>query len=279
MKIKVWSFLLAIPFILSSCGTNPKGLVYIAQNGDIYNVAEPSVADETINYVRPTDSIEVLSLIDNNESFILYVAAEGCSGCRAFKPNLLRYIYETKALVYYLNASDNDDYLEYSKIWQKYQDMFMANLEVPYLMIIENENSYAKGAVSKMTADTYAPFANMMNLLVKVTNITSLKSYESANHYLQDDSSLYFFYDRTDEEAIDIYSQSIFPLAKESETNLHVVDFSTFDEISLDILRETFSLGETIGPVAQYYENGLLVEAQLFGIDETSDSTFLETYF
>jgi len=279
MKIKVWSFLLAIPFILSSCGTNPKGLVYIAQNGDIYNVAEPSVADETINYVRPTDSIEVLSLIDNNESFILYVAAEGCSGCRAFKPNLLRYIYETKALVYYLNASDNDDYLEYSKIWQKYQDMFMANLEVPYLMIIENENSYAKGAVSKMTADTYAPFANMMNLLVKVTNITSLKSYESANHYLQDDSSLYFFYDRTDEEAIDIYSQSIFPLAKESETNLHVVDFSTFDEISLDILRETFSLGETIGPVAQYYENGLLVEAHLFGIDETSDSTFLETYF
>jgi len=279
MKIKVWSFLLAIPLILSSCGTNPKGLVYIAQNGDIYNVAEPSVADETINYVRPTDSIEVLSQMDNNEPFILYVAAEGCSGCRAFKPNLLRYIYETKALVYYLNASDNDDYLEYSNISQKYQDMFMANLEVPYLMIIENENSYAKGAVSKMTADTYAPFANMMNLLVKVTNITSLKSYESANHYLQDDSSLYFFYDRTDEEAIDIYSQSIFPLAKESETNLHVVDFSTFDEISLDILRETFSLGETIGPVAQYYENGLLVEAHLFGIDETSDSTFLETYF
>lgn len=279
MKIKVWSFLLAIPLILSSCGTNPKGLVYIAQNGDIYNVAEPSVADETVNYVRPTDSVEVLSLLANNEPFMLYVAAEGCSGCRAFKPNLLRYIYETKALVYYLNASDNDDYLEYSKVWQKYQDMFMANLEVPYLMIIENENSYAKGAVSKMTADTYAPFANMMNLLVKVTNITSLKSYESANHYLQDDSSLYFFYDRTDEEAIDIYSQSIFPLAKESETNLHVVDFSTFDEISLDILRETFSLGETIGPVAQYYENGLLVEAHLFGIDETSDSTFLETYF
>ncbi len=279
MKIKVWSFLLAIPFILSSCGTNPKGLVYISQNGDIYNMAEPSVADETVNYVRPTDSVEVLSLLANNEPFMLYVAAEGCSGCRAFKPNLLRYIYETKALVYYLNASDNEDYLEYSKIWQRYQDMFMANLEVPYLMIIENEESYAKGAVSKMTADTYAPFANMMNLLVKATNITSLKSYESANHYLQDDSSLYFFYDRTDEEAIDIYSQSIFPLAKESETNLHVVDFSTFDEISLDNLRETFSLGETIGPVAQYYENGLLVEAHLFGIDETSDSTFLETYF
>lgn len=278
MKIKSWPFLFVIPVLLTACGNAPRGLVLIPQNGDIYSASEPTVGDVMTNYVRHTDSVEVLSLIDNNEPLIFYVGSESCSGCRAFKPNLLRYVYETKALVYYLNVANNDDYLEYSKIWQRYQDMFIADLAVPYLTIIENSNSYVKGAVSKMTATTYEPFGNMMNQLVKVTNVSSLKTYEAASHYLSLEKALYFFYDRNNEEVASIYRDKILPLAEKSLQTLYVVDFATFDETSQASLRETFSLGETIEAVAQYYENGVLVEPHLFGLDDTSDQLFLETY-
>lgn len=279
MKIKSLVWLVLAPLILSACGNNPDGPVRVPQNGDLFGVDEPVVADETSEYVRHTDSVEILSMLDNSEPFILYVGAEGCSACRAFKPNLLRYVYETKALVYYLNAYNNDDYNEYSKIWYKYQDIFMAGLETPYLMVVENSESYAKGAVSKMTADTYSPFANMMNQLVKVTNVNSLVNYASAEHYLSsEETSLYFFYNRDDQEVQDIYLNKVLPVAQESKNVLNVVDFINFDETSLDSLQATFGLGETIGPVAQYYENGVLSEAHLFGLDDTADQTFLETY-
>lgn len=279
MKLKTLSWFALAPLLLSSCGYNPDSPVHIAQNGDLFAVDEPVVADQTSEYVRRTDSDEILSLLDNAEPFILYVGYDSCSACRAFKPHLLRYVYETKALIYYLDASDGTDLLEYSKIWQRYQDIFMAGVETPYLMVIENTQSYAKGAVSKMTSDTYAPFANMMSQLVKITNVISMVTYQAADYYLNNEAkSLYFFYDRTDEEARGIYANKILPAAEESEQRLNVVDFHDYDETDLDALQATFGLGETIGPIAQYYEDGVLSEAHPFGIDEVSDQVFLDQY-
>lgn len=279
MKFKHLSVFLLTPLLLSSCGHRPSDIIRIEKNGELYQMTEPVVGSNYDNYLRHTNSEEILSLLDNNEPFIFYVLAETCSSCLAFKPNLLRYVYETSALVYYLNASNNDDYLEYSKIWQQYQDIFIANLEVPYLLIFETNSTYAKGAVSKMTASTYSPFETMMNQLVRVSNMYSLATYQSVMHHLnEDDDVLYFLYDRNNERARNIYVNKIFPKARDSEKSIKIVDLYRFSEEDGISLRETFELGETIAPAAYYYVDGQFEEAHLFGLDDVSDQQFLDSY-
>lgn len=279
MKMFKASLLVLIPLLLSSCGNRPRGLVLISQNGSLYDIQEPTATSELSDYVRHTDSPEILSYLQNDEPFVLYVGMAGCLGCNMFKPNLQRYVYETQALIHYLNVGDNDDYLEYSKIWTGYQDIFMADLEVPYLMIVESSEAYVKGAVSKMTATTDEPFINMMNSLVDVANVASHIQNDSATNYLaSSEEGLFFFYDREDEDALEIYRTLIWPYAAKSERSLQVVDYTNFTEEELIILRATFSLGEDIGPIAKYYEGEAMIEAHYFGIDEASDRQFLEAY-
>lgn len=279
MKFAKASLLFILPLLLTACGNRPQGPVLIAQNGGLYDVGEPQSTSETSDYVRHTDSEEILSYLSNDEPFVLYVGMSGCLGCNIFKPNLLQYTFQTKSLIHYLNVANSDDHLEYSKIWDEYRDVFMADLEVPYLMIVENAKSYVKGAVSKMTASTADPFLNMMNSLVKVTKVNSHIAYDSVENYFDNsEEGLYFFYDRNDEDAQDIYGSLIWPRASMSDQNLQVVDYTNFTSEELIALRETFSLGENIGPIAKYYADGSVVEAHFFGIDENADQQFLDAY-
>ncbi len=273
------ALLVILPLLLSACGNRPNGPVSIAQNGSLYDVGEPQTDSEISDYVRHTNSEEILSYLGNSEPFILYVGMPGCLGCNMFKPNLLQYVNQTKALVHYLNYANSGDRLEYSKIWVDYRDIFMADIEVPYLMIIENAKSYAKGAVSKMTAATADPFLNMMNSLVKVSKVNSHVEYDSANYYLNNNQEgLYFFYDRNDEDAQEIYSSLIWPRASLSEKHIQVVDYANFNDLEKMALCETFSLDEDIGPIAKYYRDGTVVGANFFGIDENVDQQFLDAY-
>ena len=280
MKIGKFPFLLILSLLLSSCGNRPDGPVPISQNANLYDVEEPAVGNDITNFVRHTDSKEILSMLDNSEPFVLYVGMQGCYGCNLFKPNLINYVYHSKALVHYLNVGNTTDKIEYSKIWSDYRDIFMADLEVPYLMVVEDSKAYAKGSVSKMTATTNEPFLNMMNSLVKVTNVNSHIEYESANdYYINNENSFCFFYDRNDEDAQDIYRSLIWPYASVSNNLLQVIDYTNFESEQLDLLRQTFSLGDNdIGPIGKYYHNGEVVESHFFGFDENLDKTFLDTY-
>jgi len=279
MKMKALLLFLIIPFALSSCGHNPTRLLSLLQNGDLADVPAPAVGSSVSAYTRHTDSAEILGLISHGEPFLFYVGSDECSACLAFKPHLLRYIHETKTLVYYLDPYVNADYEEYADIWGAYQDVFLANLEIPYLMAIEDSEHFAKGATTKMTALTYEPFLNMMNGLVGANSIRSIATFASAEHYVDDFAqSLFFFYDRTDDEAARIYGNYIFPAAEKSATPLYLVDISSLEEADVVLLKEKFDLGDTIGPIAQYYEGGELVEPHLFGLDEVMDVAFLDQH-
>ncbi|MFA5480932.1 MAG: hypothetical protein WC282_00910 [Bacilli bacterium] len=282
MKSPFLSFLFLIPLLLTSCDpTQPTEVISLNRNGELHDVATLSSNSQVADYVRHTNSEEVLSMLENDESFIFYVGHSGCSACQAFKPNLLRYINETKVLVHYLtfDSLDDPDYEQYAEIWNAYQDIFLASIEFPYFMVFQDSSHYARGATSKMTAQTYEPFLNMMNILVKVNSIISIATFQTADYYLNNTSeAVFFFYDRQYDDAAKIYNNLIFPAASQSEKTLYLVDVRAFSLEDGVLLRETFNLGETIVPVAQRFLAGEYQESHHFGIDANMDQDFIVNY-
>lgn len=264
-----------LPLLLTSCSSAP---VSMAINGDLIDLDAPTTGSFLSDYARHVDSEIVLAQMNNDEPFVLYVGSSSCSHCLEFKPNLLRYIYENKVLVEYLDVGAGEDYEEYAKIWKAYPDIFEASLQVPNLLIIENHTSYKKGASSKMTAATYTPFENMMNQLIKISNVTSVTTYQSAAYYLDEPSALYFFYDRSNDESRSIYIDQIWTRARNSQKNMYLVDIDLLSLSDKENLQATFELSDLVQPIAKYYEDGQFKEAHRFGIDDASDISFLDRY-
>ncbi|MFA5421199.1 MAG: hypothetical protein WC344_00185 [Bacilli bacterium] len=279
MRKRTFAFLLILTLLLSSCGDGEDNRFRIAQNGDLSDVAEPAIGTEIDAYVRPIGSELAIALIASYEPFIFYVGSKTCSACLAFRPNVLRYIYETKALVYYLNIDVPEGAADYRDIATAYPQIFKAIRGVPCLMVIKDENTFFQGENSKMTASTYSPFLTMMTAEVRVTKMKSIATYATVESERQtNERNLFFFFNRYHAKSRAIYATKILPAAEESDNSLSVVDVSEFDAEELAQLQSNYSLSTEVGPVAQYYENGLLVDPHLFGIDERSDAAFLDAY-
>lgn len=60
---------------------------------------------------------EYLNLIDNNETFVLYVGSETCSACKIYKPILDEFLIEQELIVKYvdLDTLSSNDYNEFLK--------------------------------------------------------------------------------------------------------------------------------------------------------------------
>lgn len=256
-------------------GLEKESFIKVLQNANIDNSQS-----ELTEYVHHTNSEEVLYLLDNNESFLFYVGLDNCSGCQLFKPNLIQYVQETKALIYYLNAGISEDYLAYADIWYKYQNIFEPNLEVPYLLFIKNQTTFQKGAVSKMTSANYQTFLTMMNQLVTVSSIRLWTSFDKIeNVYNNSEPKLFIFYSRVNESNRLIYQAYLLPFLLKQEKNTEIVDLLNFSgEDTLD-LKDLFLLPDEVVLCGAIVQDQTIMQNYVFSENNTENDAFLNLYF
>ncbi|MDY0101135.1 MAG: hypothetical protein WCZ47_00225 [Bacilli bacterium] len=266
--------LLILPLILGSCD-NKEPFISIMQNPHV-DVS----SSEFLDYVRHTNSEEILYLIENNEPFIFYLGSNSCYGCSLFKPNLISYIQETKALVYYLNVDIPSDYEAYADIWYEYQTMFKLPLEVPYLLFIKNQTTFKKGSVSKMTSEKYETFEKMMNQLVKVTPNRLYSSYEKVEtKFVNASKSLFIFYERKDEKSRQIFQNYLLPFLLKQQKEVEIVDLLNFSSEDKTNLYNLFSIIEAPSLTGYICENQVVVHKHEFVESNLENDSFLNLYF
>jgi predicted bacteriocin transport accessory protein len=94
-------------------------------------------------YLQPITFNQVKELVDNKESFILYVGAKDCSHCKVFEPRIKIVLNEYKINVKYLDFStlSTDEKNEFNAI---------ANIEgTPTVIFINNGiEEYTKNRIS-----------------------------------------------------------------------------------------------------------------------------------
>lgn len=70
------------------------------------------------NYIIDTSLKEVKTMVENKESFILYIGSSDCSHCSSYRPKLEDVTLEYKVKVYYIDTSklNDDEYDELTNI-------------------------------------------------------------------------------------------------------------------------------------------------------------------
>lgn len=70
------------------------------------------------NYIVDTSINKVKSMIDNKETFILYIGSADCSHCATYRPKLEDVTLEYEVTVYYIDTSklSDDEYNELTDI-------------------------------------------------------------------------------------------------------------------------------------------------------------------
>ncbi len=61
------------------------------------------------SYIINTSLDEVITKVNNKESFILYIGSAKCSHCATYKPKLEKVVNKHKIKVYYVDVSKLDD--------------------------------------------------------------------------------------------------------------------------------------------------------------------------
>lgn len=267
--------LFSLPLILLSCDNHDDHFLSIMQNTNI-DVS----SNEIIDYVHHTNSEEILFLLNNNEPFIFYAGLDSCSGCLLFKPNLIQYVKETKALIYYLNVGQSQDYEGYADIWFKYKNIFDADLAVPYLLFIKNQTTFKKGANSKMTSTNYQTFKTMMDNLVKVTPHRLYTTFDKIETlYNNSSNNLFIFYNRLEENNRLLFQNYLFPYLLKQQKEVEIVDLFNFSEGDKMSLLSLFVLSEE--PLLSGYivENQTIIHTYTFTENSVENDTFFALYF
>lgn len=275
MRIRKLLLFLSFVFVLSSCDIKNDPFISVMQNANLNTQSE-----EIEDYVRHTTSEEILYLLENDESFIFYLSLKNCAGCILFKPNLMKYVRQTKALIYYLNVGDEDDYNAYADIWYEHQDMFKVPLEVPYLLFIKDKLTFKKGSVSKMTSNDYQTYEKMMNQLVKVNNLLSYQTLSTLeNHFTKGDYALYIFYNREEENDRLFYKDYVYPSLIHETKNVEIIDYFSFNEDDQIDFLIYFSLLEVPKLSGYIVESQIILNSFTFTENVSENETFLNLYF
>jgi len=95
---------LTLLLMISSCVTHTQ-TIGIPINANLPNsvASNPSIDNWVVRL--DLESLETLSL--SSDYYLLYLGNPSCSSCIRFQPNLITWIDETNALVYYLDTLEN----------------------------------------------------------------------------------------------------------------------------------------------------------------------------
>ncbi len=133
MNLKL-STTIAFVVLMSSCVSNSQ-IVGIAMNPNLPSVISNNalIDDWTIRL-----DIEMLeTLKQSDEYFLMYLGNPSCSSCNRFQPQLLSWIDETNALVYYLDTLEHLHQL--TTIQNQFTNYFPEGFSTPSLYIFLSE--------------------------------------------------------------------------------------------------------------------------------------------
>lgn len=130
------NFIILITSVLmiSSCVSNPHA-VEISSNLNLPNTLGNNDSIDLWTIRLDVESLSVLEA--TNENFLLYLGNPTCSSCIRFQPQLKSWIFETKAMVYYLDTLEQLHQL--SSIQEQFPTYFPEGFSTPTLYLLKGE--------------------------------------------------------------------------------------------------------------------------------------------
>jgi len=130
------NFIILITSVLmiSSCVSNPQA-VEISSNLNLPNTLGNN---DSIDLWTIRLNVESLSVLEaTNENYLLYLGNPTCSSCIRFQPQLKSWIFETKAMVHYLDTLEQLHQL--SSIQEQFPTYFPEGFSTPTLYLLKGE--------------------------------------------------------------------------------------------------------------------------------------------
>jgi len=246
----------------------PAGLPQLAQNGALPPVPASFTGVPLDAFVVEVTNAELVTLIESEATFLLYIGNDYCSSCLAFRPSLIEYIANYKTLVYHYDNIDNSS--TYPDLYEAYDAFFPENPPTPSLYFFkQGELRTRQDGIQRMMQ--YATFAPMMEGYAAVVGIKTLHSVSSLTATLENDDGLFFAYDRQNAAAVAAYIATIFPTMTDTSANMWQIELSLSDELSAHVA----SLGAPWngGSPLVYVENGQVVSSLDAATATTSELT------
>lgn len=130
------NFIILITSVLmiSSCVSNPQA-VEISSNLNLPNTLGNNDSIDLWTIRLDVESLSVLEA--TNENYLLYLGNPTCSSCIRFQPQLKSWIFETKAMVYYLDTLEQLHQL--SSIQEQFPTYFPEGFSTPTLYLLKGE--------------------------------------------------------------------------------------------------------------------------------------------
>ncbi|MBM7643607.1 thioredoxin [Streptococcus loxodontisalivarius] len=131
------------------------------------NPLDPNIVQAELLYSQAVKTEELISinaqqlqsLIDDKEDFILYMGRPTCPYCRAFLPNLIRALKESKTKIYYI---DSEKYAGASL--QAFRDKYQLST-VPNLTVYHNQEQ-----IARLTNASQSSVSTIKNFLKDYSN-------------------------------------------------------------------------------------------------------------
>lgn len=129
---KTLNLLLLIIFTasLASCSKNKNAIKAINN----YNIIDSVSSDFKSNIIN-LDSTSIISMINSDSSFLLFMYSDFCSSCKDVKDNLNEYFKNNKYTIYGFNG---DNPSEYVLLHDSLPEVFPERLSTPELKVIKD---------------------------------------------------------------------------------------------------------------------------------------------
>ncbi len=120
--------------MISSCVSNPQA-VEISPNLNLPNTLGNNDSIDVWTIRLDVESLSVLEA--THENFLMYLGNPTCSSCIRFQPQLKSWIFETKAMVYYLDTLEQLHQL--TSIQEQYPAYFSEGFSTPTLYVLNGQ--------------------------------------------------------------------------------------------------------------------------------------------
>lgn len=248
--------LLSIIIPLSSC--NSSNPLYIQINQEILSKGEPTSESSMNEWTYSADGQYIASLMNSNQDFTLLFSSDYCTYCKEAKPSIIRYIYETKAMIYYIQTDAFEDiYEEYEKIYNNCLGNPTANLVTPTLMFFKGRTlvNYVTGNDRLLNI---VSTTNLFNGQTQITNVSHIDTLTGLSEYISaNPNSLLFFYDINDTTAINAYTNVLKEISNKSDKKSAIVDMNSLSDTDRLKLISEYDLSSEYRPELIAYANGL----------------------
>lgn len=268
---------LSIILPLSSCSSsNP---LFVQINHEILSKEEPTSESSMNDWTYNADGQYIASLMNSNQDFTLLFSSDYCNYCKPAKPSIIRYIYETKAMIYYIQTDAFEDiYIEYEKIYNNALGNPTANLVTPTLMFFKGRTlvNYVTGNDRLLNI---VSTTNLFNGQTRITNVSHVDSIEGLISYVSlNPNSLLFFYDINDTTAINAYTNVLKDLSNRSDKKSAIIDMDSLSGEDRAQLISQYNLSSEYRPEFVAYVNGSLQNKFTYSGIDSELTDYLRQY-